>query len=176
MYLVSNLQEIKDNSVECVVFRVKQNSFTTFHNVISWRKSSSGMWHRVAVVWTDISKEHIASIFSLRTAITWLPVISCYSPALKMEAMRFSETSVQTRATRCCISEDDILHSHRRETLKSYMLFHVKKKKSKILTNVRPLKFSFQNTRHHQTAQAIRWSNHVILVFTVGVQSGLCPL
>jgi hypothetical protein len=39
-----------------------------------------------------------------------------------MEAMRFSETSVLTRATRRYIAEDFILHSHRRENLKSYVL------------------------------------------------------
>jgi hypothetical protein len=31
------------------------------------------------------------------------------------------ETTVLTRATRCTISEDGILHSHRRENLKSYV-------------------------------------------------------
>jgi hypothetical protein len=36
-----------------------------------------------------------------------------------MEAIRFSETSVLTRATRRHILEDDILHSHRRQNLKS---------------------------------------------------------
>jgi hypothetical protein len=39
---------------------------------------------------------------------------------LKMEAIRSFETSVHTGSTRCHIPEDGILHSHRRESLKSY--------------------------------------------------------
>jgi hypothetical protein len=38
-----------------------------------------------------------------------------------METLRSPETSVLTRATRRNILEDGILHSHRRENLKSYI-------------------------------------------------------
>jgi hypothetical protein len=40
---------------------------------------------------------------------------------LKMEAIRSSETAFHTRSTRRHIPEDGILHSYRRENLKSYI-------------------------------------------------------
>jgi hypothetical protein len=43
---------------------------------------------------------------------------------LMMEAICFSETSVLSRASRRHNPEDDILHSHRRENLKSYLKNH----------------------------------------------------
>jgi hypothetical protein len=42
-----------------------------------------------------------------------------------MEAIRSSETSVHTRYTRRHIPEDGMLHSHRRENLKSYIIFFI---------------------------------------------------
>jgi hypothetical protein len=41
------------------------------------------------------------------------------------EAPGYSETSVLTRATRRNNTEDTILHSHRRENLKSYILQNI---------------------------------------------------
>jgi hypothetical protein len=40
---------------------------------------------------------------------------------LMIEALRFSETSVLRRATRCHFPADGILQSHRSENLKSYI-------------------------------------------------------
>jgi hypothetical protein len=86
---------------------------------------SSGMLRRMALVRTDVSEE-LSPSFIRMTRIgklgTKLAVPS--SPILVIlikEALRSSETSVLTRATRRNIPEDAILHSHRRENLKSYI-------------------------------------------------------
>jgi hypothetical protein len=107
------------------------------------------MWRCVVLVLTDVSEERIASIFRVEKSTSEEPVwpggcrLSHHSEitiyigneksetecrphgkpffTLKMEAIRSSETSVNTRTTQYHIPEDDILHSHRFESLKSYI-------------------------------------------------------
>jgi hypothetical protein len=100
--------------------------------------ASSGMLHHVALVRTDVSEELSASIIrvtrigelgtfillhSVRQFLVMANIPS--SPilvTLMKEALSSSETSVLTRATWRNIPEDAILHSHRCENLKSYII------------------------------------------------------
>jgi hypothetical protein len=96
------------------------------------------MLRRVALVRTDVSAELSASIIrvtrigqvgtlAVTSNLCLLLVTANFVPSspilvtLKMEALRSSETSIITRATRRSIPEDAILHSHRSENLKSYI-------------------------------------------------------
>jgi hypothetical protein len=107
--------------------------------------SSSGILRRVALVRTDVSEEPSVSIIRItrigelgtrlavtnnrRTAflrrvrrllVTPSVVASPQIVTLMTEALRSSEMLVLQRSTRRNIPEDAILHSHRRENLKSY--------------------------------------------------------
>jgi hypothetical protein len=71
------------------------------------------MLRRVALVTTDVSEELNASYIRVTR-------IGELGTTLAVTSNRPSATSVLTRATRRNIPEDTILHSHRRENLKSY--------------------------------------------------------
>jgi spore maturation protein CgeB len=73
------------------------------------------MLRRVVLVRTDVSEELGAGPSS--------PILV----TLMKEALSSSVTSVLTRATRRNIPEDDILHSHCRENLKSYIFHYIPK-------------------------------------------------
>jgi hypothetical protein len=101
---------------------------------------SSGMFRRVALVRTDVSEElstsfirvtrigelgTMLSVTGNRYSVGQLLVTANVVPSspilvtLMKEVPRSSETSIITGATRRNILEDGILHSHRRENLKS---------------------------------------------------------
>jgi hypothetical protein len=80
--------------------------------------ASSGMLRRVALVRTDVTEE-------LSTLIIRVTTIGELGTTLVVTNNRHTlrrNTSVLTRDTRRNIPEDSIVHSHRRENLKSYMI------------------------------------------------------
>jgi hypothetical protein len=86
------------------------------------------MLRRVDLLRTDESEERIATIIrvteigELRLLVTANVVSSSLIlVTVKMDAIYSPETPLLTRASRCNIPADGILHSHRREHLKSYI-------------------------------------------------------
>jgi hypothetical protein len=100
------------------------------------RVVSSGMLRRVALCKNrrfgrtehlHHQGDNILCISSQRASVDSYGYVpsSSISVTMMMEAVSSSETSVLTRATRRNISEDSVLHSHRRENLKSYIYIYI---------------------------------------------------
>jgi hypothetical protein len=118
-------------SINTVLLQIRINTY----KYVSVKNAVSGMMRRVALVRTDFSEKCSASINKVifdelvfpRNVLRLLVIANVVpsSPTLvilMMEALRSSEMSVLKRATRPHILEDGILHSHRREKLKSYIV------------------------------------------------------
>jgi hypothetical protein len=73
------------------------------------------MWYSVRLVRTDVSEENISSIFS----VTRMNELGTLAVTSNWSTLR------GTRATRRHIPEDGVLHSHRRDNLKSLTLFMI---------------------------------------------------
>jgi hypothetical protein len=83
----------------------------------------SGMLRRVALVRTDVSEECYSAFLRSVSRLLLTAIVVLSSPSLvtlMMEALG-SSASVLTRATLRNIPDDNFLHSHRLENLKSYI-------------------------------------------------------
>jgi hypothetical protein len=81
---------------------------------------SSGMLRRVALVRTDVLEEPGASFIKVTKIGELVTTQAATSNRRTLRRNTQPDEGGATRATRRNIPEDTILHSHRRENLKSY--------------------------------------------------------
>jgi hypothetical protein len=108
--------------------------------------------------------------------VTWWFLLKC-SSTLKMEAICSSETSVASQqTTRSHIPEDDTLHNHRCENLKSYILHVIQTpllQTSSLFAFVRYILSQFSHGNEFQTLQkySISVSSHSSIPSRYGKES-----
>jgi hypothetical protein len=81
--------------------------------------ASSGMLGHVAIIRTNVSNVHIASIIRVARIGELGTMLAVNS---NQRTLRRNTTSVLTKATQRNIPEDGIFQSHHQENLKSYIL------------------------------------------------------
>jgi hypothetical protein len=93
-----------DTNISTIVF-----IFIYVLHVSTFSRSSSGQ-----------SQKYRSKFLNYKNKYWYVSICYCFEECVNR---RSSETSVHTRSTRRHIPEDGILHSHRHENLKSYILF-----------------------------------------------------
>jgi hypothetical protein len=111
---------MEDMPLEAVLKMFFQHDGSSAHfdnQITAWRIPSSWMWHRVDLMWTDVSEEHIASILRVEKSASEEPA---WAGGCILSQRRY--VPLRTRSTLRHIPEDNILHSHLHENLKSYRI------------------------------------------------------
>jgi hypothetical protein len=125
---------LRSRAAECFSIIQQQKWISRYEGIFALlRMVSSGLLRRVALVRTDISEEFLRSVHRLLVAACVVPSSPIFGHP--DGGARFLRNVGSYRATRRNNPEDTILHSHRRENLKSYfaLLFWLHYSAKKVL-------------------------------------------
>jgi hypothetical protein len=85
------------------------------------RIPSSGIQRHSPWKSTDVSEEHVASIFKIKELVKWETSVIALGTKIQVEVTCSSETSIDSeQGTRSDIPEDRTLYNHRYQNLESY--------------------------------------------------------